>query len=182
MKNHISDNIRSLLIAAQSGDQKAYRNLLEVLYPYVGSIVKRKVFDTNEVLDIQQDIILSIHRSLNTYDPDREPFPWINAITHRRIIDYIRKITRKNENEGHFKDGEVTIPTFDSNIKTEDIEWLQEVNEETRHAILLTKVQGHSTAEAANMLGIKENALRTRVSRGIRKLKNYLKAEYDERT
>lgn len=178
--SYLKQNIRSLLIATQAGDQKSYQELLTLLYPYVQKVVSKKVFKEDDIQDVTQEILISIHNSLNTYDADRQALPWINTIIQRRIIDYVRKITRVSEHETTTEDGDVTFWCAPANFLIEDAEWIDQLPEDLKQAVVLTKIEGHSTTEAAEMMGIKPDALRARVSRGIRKLKKILIAEQEE--
>jgi RNA polymerase sigma factor (sigma-70 family) len=178
--SYLKENIRTLLVATQSGDQRSYQELLRLLYPYVEKIVSRKVHKQDDIYDVTQEVLISIHNSLNSYDPDRQAMPWINTIIQRRVIDYVRKITRISDNETTTSDGDVTFLRAPANFLTEDLEWIEELPEDLKQAVVLTKIEGHSTTEAAEIVGIKPDALRTRVSRGIRKLKKILIAEREE--
>ena len=55
---------------------------------------------------------------------------------------------------------------------------MRALSEQHREAIILTKVVGLSTAEAAGRLAISESALKVRVHRGIRRLRAMLEAEW----
>lgn len=178
--NYLKENIRILLIKSQAGDQRSYQELLSLLYPYVEKIATKRVHKQDDIPDVTQDILISIHNSLNSYDSDRQAMPWINTIIQRRIIDYVRKITRISESETTTDDGDVTFLTSPANLLTEDMEWLDELPEDLKQALVLTKIEGHSTVEAAEIVGIKPDALRTRVSRALKKLKQVLKAEKED--
>ena len=54
---------------------------------------------------------------------------------------------------------------------------LQALSTQHREAIVLTKLVGLSTSEAADRLAISESALKVRVHRGIRRLRQMLEAE-----
>jgi len=168
------------LALAQKGDKSAYKSFLSDVSSLLRPIVSKKVFDQSHVEDVLQEALLGIHKSLHTYEPGRDPLPWVKAIAHRKIVDYIRKTLKKEENEVFTKEGDVTIFADPANIEmgTEDI--LQGLEPTLREPIELTKIKGHSTSEAAEILGIKENALRTRISRGLTKLRKILEEDLYE--
>lgn len=168
------EKLKNLLIQTQSGDQKSYAELLSILYPYIEKIVTFRMRKSGDAQDVTQEILISIHRSLNTYDQGRSPMPWIHTIISRRIADYVRKNKGKFEFETTTEDGDVTFHAGEANITEQDHEWLLALSPDLKEALVLTKIYGYSTKEAADIVGVKENALRTRVSRGLKKLKTIL--------
>lgn len=163
-----SSQLQQLLIATQKGDQAAYHQFLSIILPFVQKKAKFKIYKEDDVSDVTQTIMMSIHQSLHTYDPKRSPLPWLITIIERRIIDYIRKITTINDNETVTDEGDVTIFEGQTNILLEEnLEIFNCLSADLRKAIRLTKIEGHSTKEAAEILGVKENALRTRASRAL---------------
>lgn len=171
-----SDQLRNLLILSQKGDKIAYEKFLNLILELIESKVKRKVFDINDQDDVVQSILLSIHKSLQTYDSQKEVLPWIATIAERRIIDYIRKYSRVKKYETQAPEGDVTFYGHHTKeILTGDLyDLLEGLPESMRTPIELTKIDGLSTKEASLTLGIKENALRTRISRGLGLLKKKL--------
>jgi RNA polymerase sigma-70 factor (ECF subfamily) len=83
-----------LMAAAQSGDSAAYSRLLREILPYVRAIVRRHHAAPDRLEDVLQDVLLTIHRVRNTYDPSRPFTAWLGAIAHRRSVDAIRRKVR----------------------------------------------------------------------------------------
>lgn len=170
-----NDQLQTLLIKSQNGDQKAYTEFLTTISYFIENRVKFKVFHIDDIQDVVQMILLSIHKSLATYDQTRPALPWVMTIIDRRIIDYIRKITNISENESLSDEIDVTFGAEGTNISVmESLEVFNCLSDDLQKAIKLTKFDGYSTLEAAEILGIKENALRTRVSRAMTLIKNEL--------
>ena len=82
------------MAAAQSGDGTAYSRLLRDVLPYVRAIVRRHHATPDRVEDVVQDVLLTIHRVRNTYDPSRPFTAWLGAIAHRRSVDAVRRKVR----------------------------------------------------------------------------------------
>lgn len=178
MNEFDTPEFKKLLVNAQAGDKESYRQFLQKIYPWVEGKVEYKVFQRDDMNDVMQEIMLSIHKSLNTYDEAYPVIPWLNAICQRRIIDYIRKTSKKQEFEKS-DDDDVTNYVGSENIESiqEQFEILSELPENLVKPIWLTKIVGHSTQEAAQMLNIKENALRTRLSRAFKLIEQKLKED-----
>ncbi len=168
------EKLRALIIQSQKGDKDAYRDFLKEARNFVLYKVQNKVFNKDDVDDIVQDTLISIHKSLNTYDSQRALGPWMTTICERKVIDYIRKITKRNEFVVVDNNLDVTIQTPDTNTLIEAKEIMGIIPGKLSEPIELTKIKGLSSKEAAEELGINENALRTRVSRGLAKIKQFL--------
>jgi len=166
-------SLSELLVLSQKGDKLAYQRFFEKICPIIEKRVRKKVFNDNDISDVFQNVLLSIHQSLHTYDKKRSVYPWVYTITDRRIIDYIRKLSTKSAKETLTSDGDVTIFKDIAKYDMEEVsEVLNALPENLRGPIELTKIKGYSTKEAAEILKIKENALRTRISRAIKLLKD----------
>lgn len=172
------DHLKQLMLSSLKGDRNAYREFLLAITPLITSIA-HKAFNKGDVDDIVQDIYISIHKSLASFDKGRAVTPWVVAIANRRVVDYIRKVTRRNDKEFHTDDGDVTNFADDAKDYTEELPpFLDLVPSDTKKAIVLTKIEGYSTEEAAKILGIKNNALRTKISRGFSLIRKKIEEGY----
>ena len=88
-----------LMAHAQSGDQDAYRRLLEEITPYVRSLAFTSHRDPADIEDSVQDVLLTVHAVRHTYDPTRPFGPWLVAIAHRRATDRLRRQGRTTARE-----------------------------------------------------------------------------------
>lgn len=177
---HDTAKLSQLLAASQKGDKESYREFLSWAYSYAQKAVGRKVFDPDDATDVVQECILAVHKSLRTYDPGRCAKSWFIGLIHHKVVDYIRKKMRIEENEQKDDSLDVTKMGDIAPSTIEAMEIFEGIPESIVKPLVLTKVYGHSTEEAGEILGIKPNALRTRVSRGLKLLrKNLEKANYE---
>jgi len=96
----------SLLMArAQDGDRNAYHELLAGITPYLRGLCGRHLGRCDEIEDAVQDILLVVHRIRHTYERDRPFKPWLSTIASRRIIDLLRRRTRRLSREVATADG-----------------------------------------------------------------------------
>jgi RNA polymerase sigma-70 factor (ECF subfamily) len=130
--------------------------------------LKYKISNQSHREEIVQEALIGIHQALATYQKERPLKNWVHAIAHYKMVDFIRKNKRHEHLELLNK---VTFEDEDTNIELED--GLNQLPEKLRESLILTKVEGLSTKEAAQKLNINHNALRTRVSRAIELLKNF---------
>lgn len=89
----------TLMAAAQAGDRIAYERLLRDCVPHVKRIVRRSGVRQDLVDDVVQEVLLTIHRARQTYDPSRSFKAWLSAIAQRRAIDMLRQRGRQDRRE-----------------------------------------------------------------------------------
>jgi RNA polymerase sigma-70 factor (ECF subfamily) len=98
-----SDDARrsAWMAAAQAGDGVAYERLLRDCVPLIKSIARRNGVQGDRVDDVVQDVLLTIHRARQTYDPGRSFTAWLRVIAERRAIDLLRQTGRQGARELH---------------------------------------------------------------------------------
>ena len=89
------------MAAAQAGDGAAYQALLRDCIPVIKSVARRRGVAADHVDDVVQDVLLTIHRARQTYDPSRSFTAWMCVIADRRAIDLLRRIRRQDLREVH---------------------------------------------------------------------------------
>jgi RNA polymerase sigma-70 factor (ECF subfamily) len=101
-QSSLGDQQRSAwMAAAQGGDRAAYEALLRDCVPIVQSIARGRGVPADQVDDVVQDVLLSIHRARQTYDPGRSFTAWLQVIAERRAIDHLRRSNRQRLREVH---------------------------------------------------------------------------------
>jgi RNA polymerase sigma factor (sigma-70 family) len=102
LKPNADDQRRSaLMAAAQAGDRTAYETLLRDCVPLIKSVARRQGVQAPDVDDVVQDVLLTIHRARQTYDPRRSFTAWLRVIAARRAIDLLRQAGRHGAREVH---------------------------------------------------------------------------------
>lgn len=182
-----------LAARAQAGDTAAYDTLLRGLYPFVEAMIRSRLGSVVDVDDVVQECLLGVHKSLPTYLPGRSIRPWLMAIIRYKVADHFRFLARKKEQplvenlDGVTNVGPATnSPDETRSDETVDVNMLiNALSEPLRRAVVLTKVEGMSSAEAARREGISDAALRKRVSRAYTELakaaRRELEREHGER-
>ena len=170
--------------AAQQGDATAYHRLLCTITPRIRRIVARRrgFAGPEDVEDLVQDVLLSLHAVRATYDPSRPFMPWLLAIVRNRLADGARRHGRTSAREVLVDDADVTFvaPATNSTLDTlDDLEALdhalQALSAAQRQAIELLKLQELSLKEAANVSGTTIGALKVATHRAIAALRKALR-------
>ena len=74
-----------------AGDEKAYRELVELYQGQVFSVVLRMVRRREDAEDLTQETFVRMFRALDRYDPQRPFAAWLFTIASRLAIDHIRR-------------------------------------------------------------------------------------------
>lgn len=169
----------NLMRSAQDGDASAYVNLLtEVTALLRGAVRRRHRFLTpQDVEDIVQDVLLSLHTARASYDPERPFFPWLMAITRNRTADALRRRVRRSANEVAVESYDETFSTVDANTSEETYrdpealrQAIRQLPQRQRRAIEMLKLHEMSLKQAAAASGMSIGALKVAVYRAIRGL------------
>lgn len=91
----------ALMAAAQAGDKTAYETLLRDIVPLIRAIARRQGVSADHVDDVVQEVLLTIHRARQTYDPSRSFNAWLRVIAERRAVDLLRQTGRRGAREVH---------------------------------------------------------------------------------
>lgn len=173
------DRWNALARKAQSGDKAAYNQLLRDIIPFIQKVIARTLANPDWVDDITQDVLMSVHKSLKTYDPNLSFRPWLMAIVNFRRTDYLRKYYRtrdqkeKSENMAHFLGDSVTNPTHAGELK--DIEGaLNALPEKQGKIFRMVKIEGHSIEEVAKTMDMSQSAVKVSAHRTMKKLQKKL--------
>jgi RNA polymerase sigma-70 factor (ECF subfamily) len=147
--------LAALMQAAQAGNAEAYRTVLRACVPLAAASARRAGVRPDAVDDVVQDVLLTIHRALPTYDPSRPFLPWLRAIATRRAIDFLRQRGRQGAREVHDPDAYLNHAT--AAAESADIVSLRQSDSRRLHAAIATlpPQQRH----AIEMLGLKERSL-----------------------
>jgi RNA polymerase sigma factor (sigma-70 family) len=91
----------SWMRCAQAGDRAAYDQLLRVSIPFIKMVARKQGVPSDAVDDVVQETLLTLHRSLMEYDPNRPYTAWLRTIARRRAIDLLRGQGRTGLREIH---------------------------------------------------------------------------------
>lgn len=96
-----ADDLRrsAQMAAAQGGDRAAYEALLRDCVPLIKAVAGRRGVPPDRSDDVVQDVLLTIHRARQTYDPARSFTAWLCVIAERRAIDLLRQVRRHGARE-----------------------------------------------------------------------------------
>ncbi len=170
-----------LMAQAQDGDRQAYRSLLEAITPYIRSLAIRCFKQPSDVEDAVQDVLLTVHMVRHAYDPNRPFGPWLVAIANRRIIDRLRRDTRRKAREVALSIDHETFAAPAANLiggTADEVALTQAIERlpaDQRQTIRMLKLNEMSLKEAAAASGRSIPALKVATHRAIKSLRRMLK-------
>jgi RNA polymerase sigma factor (sigma-70 family) len=177
-----ADDLRrsAQMASAQAGDRAAYETLLRDCVPFIKSIASRQGVPADLADDVVQDVLLTIHRARQTYDPARSFNGWLRVIAERRSIDMLRRVGRHRAREIHaplafeaFADdsADVSHSLHDAPTSNRVQAALATLPERQREAVQVLVLQDQSLTEAAILTRRSKGALKVNLHRGIKALR-----------
>src|SRR5882757_5900081 len=173
----------ALVRRAQSGDEAAFREIVEHYQSKVFSIIHGIVRQRNDVEDIAQQVFTKVYFSIGNFDFRSSLITWIYKITVNECFDYLRKkkvrklVYESDLSEDEARRVENTEPSVrqvpaDVNLARRDyiFKLLTKVSDEERNLLMLKEVEGHSVEELAEMTGMNENTIKVKLFRARQKL------------
>src|SRR5271166_4279151 len=93
--------LSALMRAAQHGDRAAYTRLVREIMPLLQRLLRARLqfLQAADRDDLMQDVLLSLHKAMATYDPRREFVPWLMTIARNKMVDRARRCARSIANE-----------------------------------------------------------------------------------
>jgi RNA polymerase sigma-70 factor (ECF subfamily) len=183
-EDHFEAGLRPLWLRAQQGDERAYREALERIAQRLRGYLRRRMQSLpDEIEDLVQETLLALHLQRGTYDPALHVSAWVLAIARHKLVDLWRRRGRQEALHDPIDDlDEGALPssadeTGDGEARRDLGRLLEALPPAQRDAILLTKVQGLSVAEAAARTGASVAAVKVPVHRGLRRLAALVRGE-----
>jgi RNA polymerase sigma factor (sigma-70 family) len=87
------------MAAAQAGDRRAYERVLADSVALIRAVARRRGVVHDQLDDVVQETLLTVHRVRHTYDPARSYDAWLAALAGRRAIDGLRRSGRQARRE-----------------------------------------------------------------------------------
>ncbi|MCA9679490.1 MAG: RNA polymerase sigma factor [Kofleriaceae bacterium] len=171
------------------GDAGAFRALYGLLAPRLLGYLTHMARDRAVAEDLLQQTFMKVHRAREAYVRGADPVPWIYAIAHRTFLDEARRQKRaisRVDREGEVPEvaaaitgqaqvaAEEAAPRHDPELAAAALAALDALPPQQREAVVLTKLDGKSIQEAAEIAGTTPGAMKVRAHRGYVALRKLL--------
>lgn len=179
----------------QAGDQQAFRILVEKYQPMIKAIALQMFEREEDQEDFMQEVFVRIHQALPGFRRKSMLSTWI----YRIALNHALNLTRRNKWKFWFteslgrrgvndrKDEELNrLPTY-SEEGAEQREMrrilnkaIQRLPENQRIAFVMTRIDGMSYAEVAQVMNLSESAVDSLTQRARQNLRKYLASYYKD--
>jgi RNA polymerase sigma-70 factor, ECF subfamily len=166
---------KQLITKAQIGDRAAYTELLQGLSSFLKNYLRKRIFDQNEIDEVIQETLVAVHKSLHTYDSEKNFMGWFLSIVEYKIIDYIRTLKKHSiavdiNSISNF----LSFSNSDSDLKIDIEKAINSLNSREKNVLTLIKIDGQSISEVAKQLNLTEANVKVIAHRAYFNLKTYL--------
>jgi RNA polymerase sigma factor (sigma-70 family) len=176
---HLND--QELMRIVQAGDFSPASEIYDRYSSRIYNFAYRFLKNSEAAEDATQEVFVKMLKHANQFHGDAKLSTWLFSITANWCRDYLRKADNKSKESD---DVLVTLPApseFSPDRTLEQRENERRIQKalgaltpEQREAILLSRYQGLSYAEIAQISGCSEGAVKTRVFRAMETLKKAL--------
>ncbi|NNE38984.1 MAG: sigma-70 family RNA polymerase sigma factor [Gammaproteobacteria bacterium] len=169
------DSLSSLMYRAQQGDNHAYSVLFTKVTPMLRSFISQKISNPDDMEDIVQEILISLHKAGHTYDANRPFEVWMYTIARYRLNDHLRayyknmSLKEKIQVEYQHFTGDLDV-TPDMEIDESINELIDALPEKQKLIVTMMKVEGYTAKETAEKLNMTETAVKVAAHRVYKKL------------
>jgi RNA polymerase sigma-70 factor, ECF subfamily len=181
-----------------SGDSPAWAGLVRAHHRRVYALCYRFTGSGVDAEDLTQDVFLKVYSNLTSFDTARGSLQvWITTLTRNLLVDHFRR-TRNLRVTGSLDEGwdetgemrpidrlESSGPSQHDHATRRELEKmvqqaLAQVSPELREAVILRDLQDMDYKDIAQVLGIPEGTVKSRISRGRAELARLLERNKKE--
>ena len=186
MQDTHTDNLNELVEKARAGNEDAFSDLYEQTYSKVYYTVKSMVKDEDAVFDILQDSYIKAFTHLDSFEGNTQFLPWVKQIAANTARDWLKRqkpllfseLNHNDESESPVEerfvdDRQTNIPEQvidQAETKRLIQEIIDELPDDQRAAIGMYYYEEMSVREIAEAMGATENAVKSRLLYGRRKI------------
>jgi RNA polymerase sigma-70 factor (ECF subfamily) len=183
---------RKLIRSARAGDQDAFAELVVIHADRVVGALRRFGLDASEADEVVQEVFLRAWRGLSRFEERAQLSTWLYRIAFNEAQRHIsRRAPPRVELDPDRDDAVVSLPeaphlgpeaqALDHEFQQTLEQALEKLPDEWRAAVVLRDIEGLSTQEAAQVVGARQAAFKSRLHRGRMQLgallEPYLKLE-----
>jgi RNA polymerase sigma-70 factor, ECF subfamily len=177
---------RDLLKRCGRREPGAFEELVELTGRQVYTLAYRLVGDRHEAEDVAQEAYLRVYRSLRSFRGDSRFETWLHRIVANTALNYMRSKARFGDVADEpdrilrLAESEPDEAVLDDVPERDELAGaLSRLPHAQRVAVVLKDVYGFTAGEIAERLGTTEGAVKLRLHRGRRNLKELIHGSRD---
>jgi RNA polymerase sigma-70 factor, ECF subfamily len=173
--------------ACQKGEAGALDALIRATYADVYALCRRMLADPDEAADATQEVFVRVMRSVIGFRGDSAFGTWLHRVTVNVCLTALRKRSKARA-AGMVAGGTpFALPGDDASLVSSDVSpseaaetadllsrseaALARLPEDARAVVVLRDIEGLSTKEVADLLGVTENVVKVRLHRAHARLR-----------
>ena len=177
--------LRQLVRDAKAGDAASFERIVILHECLVLRVAQRILLNGEDAKDAAQEVFIRLHRTLSRFDEEKDLGPWLYRLTVNVCRDVLRR-GKRNVSLDIVSDSADAAPDPEQSAVAAQqyrivLDALQELSPREREAVVLCDLEGRSTEEVAEILGSSETTVRSQLSTGRVKMKNYVTARLRRR-
>lgn len=169
------------------GDESAWTELLQTHSRKVYNLCYRFTGRPSEAEDLTQEVFIKIFQTLSVYDSQQGTFStWLSRIARNHLVDHYRRTHKDrltsslDDDPGGFENQPSTEPSPSAAVESRERgEILQaalnRLSPDMREAVVLRDFQDLDYDEIAEVLGVPEGTVKSRINRGRLELAKVIK-------
>ncbi len=184
---------RDLLLLEQfrAGNADAFTQLVEQYAPRVYNVVLRMAKDASTAEDLLQDAIIQAYHSIDKFRGECSFYTWLYRIAVNKTLNFLRR----NQGKIVWESLDEPRQTGDGQMKREVVDWsenpekaaeqlemgqimaeaIASLGDGNRTVFTLREIEGMEFEQIAEVLGCTQDAVRTRLHRAKKELKEKLR-------
>ncbi len=182
-ESRFSGDDESLIALFLGGDRRAFDALVMRHMDMVFNLCYNITGDYDEANDSAQDVFISVYKNLGKFEGRSAFSTWlyriaVNTCRNRLSSAYKKRTVNIGDNEGFLQAGSGGNPAdiFEMEEGERAVrDGIALLPEEERILIILRDIEGRSYQEIAGITDLKEGTVKSRISRGRHRLREYLK-------
>lgn len=187
------DEDMMLVSQASKGIEPAFGELVKKYQGMVYRLCFSKLKNREDALDVSQEVFIKMWKSLPAFRGDSSLTTWLYRVTQNAVSDRLRSRMRTPDTvstdihaDGDGDGEQAAVPvTRDEGDNPESAlekkeriravrRAMEMLSPEHREAVLLRDIEGYTYAQIAEMLGVGEGTVKSRISRARIRLKEIL--------
>jgi RNA polymerase sigma-70 factor (ECF subfamily) len=173
----------ALVRAVQRGEKGAMDALIRASYSEVYALCRRLLGDPSDAADATQEVYVRVVRSVMGFRGEASFSTWIHRVTVNVCMTSLRRrgdVRARGQSAGRadFEPDELLSDDAGPEARAETADLakrtaraLAELPEDAREVVVLRDVEGLSTKETAELLGVSEGAVKVRLHRAHARLR-----------
>lgn len=175
-----------LLARARSGDHAAFRSLVERYEPAVAATVQGMLGPGPEAEDVGQETFIRFYRALDSFREESSLKTYLTRIAINLSLNALKRRRRLRDRFVRNDEPDFAEPAVSGEVEMDAGERAALVRKavdrlEPKHraVVVLRMLNGYSTRETAELLGVPQGTVLSRLSRGMQRLETLLKPYKD---